>query len=154
MMLISEKHYMNNIALWSFKTISALSIGQSHKPLTHIPKSHWHIPYIKTFLIYPFTLWIRHLHLFESHTWPIPSWDLQPYDDKPSIYITSWVIKKKRSTYKTNRLQLSFIIFVYKTQKITNNMNGRQDIRMKTNFLLHFHSFLWKKYNKIHEIEK
>ena len=72
--------------------------------------------------------WIKHLHNSLSH-------------------------KKNKSTYTTNRLQLSFIIFVYKTQKITNNMNGRQDIRMKTNVLLPVHSFLWNKYNKMHEIE-
>ena len=84
----------NSMNKWSSKMISALSIGQSHKSLTHIPKNHWYMPHIKIFLIYLSTLWIRHMHPSESHTWPIPSWDLQSYDDESSIYITLWVTSK------------------------------------------------------------
>ena len=48
----------------------------------------------QNFLIYLSTLWIRYLHHSESHTRPIPSWDLQPYDDESRIYITLWVISE------------------------------------------------------------
>ena len=90
----NKTHDMQQHEQVILKMISALSIGQSHKSLTHIPENHWYMPHIKTFLIYLSTLWIRHLHPSESHTWPIPSWDLQSYDDESSLYITLWVTSK------------------------------------------------------------
>ena len=94
MIFISAKHDMNNITLWSFKMISALSIGKSHKTLITHPWKSLTYAIHQDFLIYLFTLWIRYMHLYESHTWLIHSWDMQSYDDESSIYLTLWVIRK------------------------------------------------------------
>ena len=50
-------------------------------------------------------------------------------------------------------MQLSFMLFVHKTQKITDNMNRRQEIQMKIKLVNAFYLSPRKKYVKMHEIE-
>ena len=110
-------------------------------PSTHPRKSLIYATY-QDFPDLSIHLMNKHLHPSESYTRPIPSWDLQSYDDESSIYITLWATSKiNQHIQPTGCNWVSYSLFT-KHKKLQTTRTGDKIPEWRFNLLLNSIYFL------------